>query len=370
MNEEEKNERGESGLESAINTINARKKTRTRRYIIITLVTVLFILLCYMTLMLIFYKPGVSAAPPFDTDRSTESVSVPAISGSVEGRREDVYNILVAGLDDISNSTDVIMIVSLDLKNDRASVLQIPRDTYINKNVATYKVSRINAVYAAAYNYEVNRGAKAEPARKAAAEALCDVIEKNLCVVIDRYAVLTIDGFSDIIDKIGGVEFDVPFDMNYSDPEQGLYIDLKAGRQTLDGDKAAQFIRYRYGYSNADIGRIEKRAEFLMAVAAELKEKPFSALEGVISAALGDCLSTTVSIADAVYFLRGAYGIPLDGIEIETLSGGSPTDMNSGVISPYYVIKRDHALEQINSLVNVYNWGEYIDESIFAGCGA
>ena len=355
MNEDEKREQNESGLEDAINTIKDRKKTRTRRYALITVFTVLAAILCYSVLMLVFYKPPVETDPPFNTETGAEAATVPAISGNTDGRREDVYNILIAGLDDISNSTDVIMVASLDIKNGSASVLQIPRDTYINKNAATYKVSRINAVYAAAYNYEINRGKSADYARKTAADALCDIIEQNLCIVIDRYAVLTIEGFSDIIDKLGGVEFDVPTDMKYSDPEQGLFIDLKAGVQILDGDKAAQFIRYRR-YSNADIGRIEKRADFLKAVAAQLKAKPFSALEGVVSAALSDCLSTTVGFNDAVFFLKGAYGIPLDGITIETLVGGSPVDEDSGVPLSYYVMIRRKALEQINALVNVYDW--------------
>ncbi len=356
MNEDERREQNEDGLEDAINSINSRKKTRARRYVLLTLITVLFIIFCYSVMMLLFYKPAVDTDPPFNTDTASENTSVPVIAGETDGRREDVYNILIAGLDDISNSTDVIMIASLDIKNGSASVIQIPRDTYINKDKATYKVSRINAVYAAAYNYETKRGVKAGEARETAIKALCDVIEQNLCIVIDRYAVLTIEGFSDIIDKLGGVEFDVPFDMKYSDPEQDLYIDLKAGKQILDGDKAAQFIRYRYGYANADIGRIEKRADFLKAVAAQLKEKPFSALEGVVSAVVGDCLSTTVGINDAIYFLRGAYGISTDNITIETLAGGSPTDMDTGVISPYYVMKRYMALEQVNALVNVYTW--------------
>ncbi len=364
MNEEERREQSETGLESAMNNLRSGKRSRAKRYVLITLITVAALLLCYAVIMLVFYRPPVNDKPPFDTETHSDSASVPAISGNTDGRREDVYNILVAGLDDISNSTDVIMICSLDLKNGAASVLQIPRDTYINKNVATYKVSRINAVYAAAYNYEVNhKGKKADEARTTAINALCDVVEQNMCVVIDRYAVLTIDGFSDIINKIGGVEFDVPFDMKYSDPEQDLYIDLKAGKQLLDGDRAAQFVRYRYGYSNADIGRIEKRADFLRAVAVQLKQKPLSALEGVISAVIGDCLSTDVGLNDAVYFLRGAYGIDVENVTIETLAGGSPVDMSSGVVSPYYVMKRYRALEQINDLMNVYNWD--IEDSFF-----
>ena len=69
------------------------------------------------------------------------------------------------------------------------------------------------------------------------------------------------EGFRDLIDAIGGVEFDVPTRMYYTDPKQNLEIDLYPGKQLLDGKKAEMFMRFRQnndgtGYAEGDIGRM------------------------------------------------------------------------------------------------------------------
>ena len=71
---------------------------------------------------------------------------------------------------------------------------------------------------------------------------------------IDRYAITTFEGFEQAIDAIGGVEMDVPYDLQYSDPYQDLEIDIKAGERVLDGEHALQFVRFRSGYATGDIG--------------------------------------------------------------------------------------------------------------------
>ncbi len=75
------------------------------------------------------------------------------------------------------------------------------------------------------------------------------------------------------VNLIGGVEVYVPMDMKYSDPvaDPPLYIDLKQGRQVLDGgDKALQFLRFRKGYADQDLGRIKAQQQF---VAAAIEKK-------------------------------------------------------------------------------------------------
>ena len=84
------------------------------------------------------------------------------------------------------------------------------------------------------------------------------------------------EAVGELVDAIGGVEFDVPIDMNYDDPTQNLHIHLSAGLQDIDGDKAMQLLRWRKnsdaygnvygGYPNGDLGRIETQQAFLKAV--------------------------------------------------------------------------------------------------------
>ena len=72
--------------------------------------------------------------------------------------------------------------------------------------------------------------------------------------------------FVEIVDLVGGVEFDVPQDMFYNDPTQDLYINLQKGQQLLDGEHAMQLVRYRK-YDAADLKRISVQQDFLRALA-------------------------------------------------------------------------------------------------------
>lgn len=164
--------------------------------------------------------------------------------------RPDRCNILVTGTDKEGFRTDTIMLLSLDRKEDSIRLLSIPRDTYVEAN---YSVPKINSACGAA-----GGGA-------AGMEALNGHVEEILGFAPDGYIMVDLDAFVDIVDTMGGVEFNVPQDMDYEDGSQGLYIHLKAGQQHLDGDEAMQLVRFRSGYAMADITRTEVQRQFVKA---------------------------------------------------------------------------------------------------------
>ena len=93
---------------------------------------------------------------------------------------------------------------------------------------------------------------------------------------IKYYIKVDTEAFKALVEAIGGVTFDVPIDMKYTDKKQGLYINLKAGVQKLDGDKAEQVVRFRHNsdgstypaeYGIEDIGRMKTQRNFLKALA-------------------------------------------------------------------------------------------------------
>jgi anionic cell wall polymer biosynthesis LytR-Cps2A-Psr (LCP) family protein len=85
-------------------------------------------------------------------------------------------------------------------------------------------------------------------------------------IPIHYYAEVDTYGAIKIIDAMGGVYMNVPIDMQYSDPDQNLYIDLKSGYQHLDGAQSLMFLRFRSAYPDADLGRISAQQEFLKAM--------------------------------------------------------------------------------------------------------
>ncbi len=154
--------------------------------------------------------------------------------------------------------TDTIMVASYNPNTQRATLLSIPRDTYIgsNKNRATPS-DKINSLYSTSVDKIL--------------KAVNDLTNLD----IQYYAVVKTEAFIELVDAIGGVTFNVPMNMNYKDPTQNLVIDLKAGEQMLDGDKAEQLLRFRHNtdgtsypveYGDNDTGRMRTQREFIMAV--------------------------------------------------------------------------------------------------------
>jgi polyisoprenyl-teichoic acid--peptidoglycan teichoic acid transferase len=118
-------------------------------------------------------------------------------------------------------NTDTILYVSI--VNDDVTLIAIPRDLYLDA-----WQTRINAMY----YYQ-------------GAEGLKRTVEEVLGLPIDYYAVINLDVFKHVVDALGGVEVNVPYRMRYVDTAGGLDIDLQPGPQTLDGKRAADFVRFR-----------------------------------------------------------------------------------------------------------------------------
>jgi LCP family protein required for cell wall assembly len=314
-------------------------------------IAVVSVLACVLALICAAaaFRPSVEQTPPFIDDNGEK---MPGMQGEEKYRRkEGFYTFLVCGTDKVSNNTDVMMLVSVDRKTKEVNVLQIPRDTYINRENADFRVSRINSIYTAAYNLSKLTGTER---KKAAMERLCTSVENSLCVTIDRYVLIDTSAFVGIIDAVGGIEYNVPFDMKYSDPAQNLYIDLEAGLQILDGKKAEQFIRYRSGYVTGDIGRVEARGDFLREVYTQVLEK--ISLKSAIDIA-GELFSTVVTDAgvdDIAFFAKTFYDVGTGNINIKTLSGSSVMNPKTGVWT-YYAINKRSALADINKYMNAYN---------------
>ena len=182
-------------------------------------------------------------------------------------------NVLILGESGIPGEdyklTDSIMVASYNPQTQQASLLSIPRDTYVgkkDKNTATsnYLASyKINTVYRNGTNIPET------------IECVNNITGLNL----DKYLLIDTDAIIEVVDAIGGVTFDVPIDMDYDDPAQDLHIHLKAGEQLIDGEKAEQLLRFRHNndgtsypseYGDNDIGRMRTQREFIQVTAKQL----------------------------------------------------------------------------------------------------
>jgi polyisoprenyl-teichoic acid--peptidoglycan teichoic acid transferase len=149
--------------------------------------------------------------------------------------------------DSFSGRSDTMLLVQIDPELKAVSVLSIPRDTQVE--VSVFGVTKIN-----------HANALGGPALAA------DVVSETLNgIEVDRYVRINTTAFRELVDLLGGVEVNVPYEMRYVDQTQGLNIDLQPGVQVLSGDQAEQFVRFRSdGYG--DIGRVQRQQQLLRAL--------------------------------------------------------------------------------------------------------
>ena len=181
---------------------------------------------------------------------------VTTVVGSESVKVEDLDKLQFLLLGDNMGLTDSIMVCSYDPKTQDASILSIPRDTFIgkNKNKATAS-DKINSLY---QGENVDR--------------IMNAVSDLTGIELEYYIVVETDALIELVDAIGGVMFDVPIDMKYDDPADGLHIDLEAGEQLIDGEKAEQLLRFRHNnngtsypveYGDNDYGRMRTQREFI-----------------------------------------------------------------------------------------------------------
>ena len=327
---------------------------KKRPIVLITVIAFVLSLALLTGICAIVFRPSISSDPPFvgtlpTVNGTTGSEEVPAVTPEYT-RKDGYYTFLVCGMDNVSKNTDVMMLVSLDTKNGEVNILQIPRDTFINRDTSGYRVTRINGIYTLAYTAAPYAG---ETRKKLAMDKLCESIESSLCVTIDRYVLMDTKAFVGIIDAIGGLDYYVPFDMDYEDPEQDLYIHLKEGMQHLDGKEAEQFIRYRSGYITGDIGRVEARADFLKALYEKVRASFSLSVAVEMAKQLIGSVTTDATLEDIAFFASAVYAIDAENINVKTLSGSAVMNPENGVWT-YYALNKKAALADINRYMNAF----------------
>ena len=243
--------------------------------------------------------------------------TVEMIDSTPAGSEDGVTRVLVLGCDRAASLTDTMMVVAIDKHAERVGILQLPRDTYAEYTNRDYK--------------------KLNGARNAlGTERLKGFLSELLDVPIDYHITLCADAISKIVDAVGGVDVDVPQAMHYSDPEQDLHIHLEAGRTHLNGSMAEQFVRYRSGYVNADLGRLDAQKLFLQAFAKRCQS--LSAGESVlVLTRLLTVVQTDLPIGEAVALMTTLKSCSVDEIPMQTLPGVA-LQGRSG--ASYYVANR------------------------------
>lgn len=241
--------------------------------------------------------------------------------GQDEKKLKDLkpFTVLILGVsEDISSKlSDTIMVASYNPQTQKATLISIPRDTFIgnNKNKAS-SYDKINALY------------------QSSPEKTLVAVNKITGLNINYYVVISNNALVELIDTIGGVEFNVPIDMNYDDSSQNLSIHLKAGTQKLNGEQAEGLVRFRHNnngtsypasYGDNDLGRMRTQREFLREVAKQTIQLKNVTKIGSIIDILKENITTNITNWSLIKEYI-AYGIDFNTENIETASIPGTTD--------------------------------------------
>ena len=240
----------------------------------------------------------------------------------------DPIQVLVMGVstDNGGKLTDTIMVASYDPKTQAASLLSIPRDTFVGKSESTASAyDKINALY------------QKSPERTLEAVNSITGLDVKYYVVIDNQALIK------LVDLIGGVEFEVPIDMDYDDKTQNLHIHLDKGLQTIDGEKAEQLLRFRHNnngtsypseYGDNDIGRMKTQRNFIIATIKQtLQPENILKMKGIIDIAY-EYVETNLDLSIIKDYLPYAVNINPDNIKSASLPG-APKSLGPSNLSFY-----------------------------------
>ena len=173
------------------------------------------------------------------------------------------FTILLMGIDSteevlpknaIANG-DTLIVMTFNPKTLNATILSIPRDSYVP--IACWSGNPKNKItHAAAYGND----------------CMMNTIENYLGINIDYYAKINFKGLVKLVDAVGGIEMDVDQRLCTDDSSRGGEVCIEAGHQTLNGEQALVYARNRYDLVDGDFGRNRHQQEIVLALANKIKD--------------------------------------------------------------------------------------------------
>jgi LCP family protein required for cell wall assembly len=234
---------------------------------------------------------------------------------SVEGSRPVVILLIGSGArpgEELTRSlADSIHVVSINAAKRKATVIGIPRDSWVN--IPGRGMGKINS--------SMFYGGP---------ELLIGAIEDLSGLSIDYYALTTFWGVTDLYDQIGGLTIDVPFSM--SDPYSRS--EFAPGVQKLSGREVLSFSRDRHSFTQGDFARTENGGRLLLASLAQFRkqfQKDPSAMFTWVGAGMRN-VTTDLSLAEIIDLAFTITHVNPRGVQNIVLPGGTGTEGGLSVV--------------------------------------
>ncbi len=240
------------------------------KYFLIFLSLILVVVPVIFAVLLLKSSQGAFEHSLNTSDTSRES----SVRESKVNPSKDPISILFLGIDDNSgrekngqsaeqSRTDAMILSTFNADKEQIRMLSIPRDTisYIPEVGYYDKIT-----HAHAYNGPT---------------ASMDSVEATLNVPVDYYVRINMEAFVDAVDELGGIEYDVPYNISEPNTNDTGKIKVKKGHQKLNGDEALAVARTRH--QDSDLKRGQRQMDLIKKLFIKAqKADSFSKLDDVI----------------------------------------------------------------------------------------
>ena len=226
-----------------------------------------------------------------------------------EVNRGQKINVLITGMDNDGLRTDFLMAASLDTEKKKVNALLIPENTKMYVGGKYQKISAAHALF--------------QNGRAKGIKGTIDAVVRLSAIPFNCYVEFSQNDFSELIDALGGVEFDVAEDLKYIDPVQDLKINIKKGHHIFDGEDALKLLRYE-SYKSGKSERSVVQKKFLEALVQQKFSPKF--IQKAAEFAKNANIDTNLSVKDIINYSNILLGISRDDINFFICPGKSEDD--------------------------------------------
>lgn len=292
-----------------------------------------------LILVVLAIAGGIFAKKIYDLDGNW----LAALFGHNKNTLENLDKLYILAMGESTGMSDTIIVCSYDPKTQEASMLSIPRDTYVTNGNYKYSVyNKINSLYS---------GGKT-PEKTVQAVNEITGLDINYYILVDTEALIK------LVNLIGGVYFDVPIDMNYDDDGQDLHIHLTKGYQKLTGEQVEQVVRFRHNndgtsyppeYGDEDYGRMKTQRNIITEITKQtIKLKNITEIKNILNIMKED-VKTNVNFNSIMDYVPYAVNVDMSTIKTSQLPGVSE---NRGGYGWFFYHDEEETKAMVDELFN------------------
>jgi LCP family protein required for cell wall assembly len=265
---------------------------------------------------------------------------------------EGQYTVMFLGFDEEVANTDIIWLMQFDLRGGKLNILQVPRDTFAPDYTSSL-TGKINSVY--------NLGrADDKPIQR-----VYDALEESFNIPIDAYITTVCTDVADMVDLVGGIPITLDNQIVYEADKI-----IPAGDTVLSGQQAEWFMRYRSGWSEGDIGRVQNQRRFMAAAMKKLVDiaggsdghaKLYKYLNEIYK---HKWIATDMSVGDLTKLGDYASTISMDNITVSMVPGeGAWYAAPDGKEYSVYSVHKQETIDLLNNTFRPYQRPLLLSES-------